>query len=204
MYLVKTPWLLKAAYPTLTWKVPTHLNEVFITFDDGPHKEITPFVLETLQKNYARATFFCLGKNVEANKKVFASIIDDGHAIGNHTYNHYNGWKTDDETYLKDVMKARKVIDSKLFRPPYGRAGKFQIQQLKKFFNIIMWDVLSGDFDINLSPEKCLKNVISNTEPGSIIVFHDSEKAFKRLEYTLPRVLENFAEKGFTCKPVVL
>lgn len=204
MYLVKTPWLLKAAYPALTWKVATHLNEVFITFDDGPHQEITPFVLETLRQHGARATFFCLGKNVETNKKVFSSIIDDGHAIGNHTYNHYNGWKTDDETYLKDVMKARKVIDSKLFRPPYGRAGRFQIQQLKKFFNIIMWDVLSGDFDINLSPEKCLKNVISNTEPGSIIVFHDSEKAFKRLEYTLPRVLENFAEKGYNCKPIVL
>ena len=204
MYTVKSPWLLKAAYPSLIWKFPVHLNEVYITFDDGPHEEITPFVLDALQKYNAKATFFCLGKNVDANKKVYSNILKEGHKVGNHTYNHYSGWKTTDEIYLKDVMKAKKVISSNLFRPPYGRIGRFQIQQLKKFFNIIMWDVLSGDFDVKLSPEKCLHNVIRNTKPGSIIVFHDSEKAFKRLEYALPRVLENFADKGYNCKPIVI
>jgi len=203
MYLVKTPWWLRKLYPSaLTWKVAAQQNEIFLTFDDGPHPTITPFVLEQLRKYNAKATFFCLGKNVKEYHNVFRQILDEGHRIGNHTHNHVNGWKSTDVAYLKNIFYARKYIDSNLFRPPYGRISRFQIQQLKPTFNIVMWDVLSGDFDINLSPQKCLENVVANTTPGSVIVFHDSEKAFPRLEYALPKALEFFAEKGFVMKGI--
>ncbi len=202
MYLVKTPWWLKRLYPSLTWKIPSKKNEVFLTFDDGPHPTITPFVLDTLKTYNAKATFFCIGKNVENNPEIFRQILNEGHNIGNHTYNHLNGWKTNDEVYLKDVIKAKAVIDSELFRPPYGRIGRLQMQQLKKLFKIIMWDVLSGDFDISLSPQRCLQHVVKNTRPGSVVVFHDSEKAFSRLEYVLPKALQHFHANGWKCKQI--
>ncbi|WP_018617246.1 polysaccharide deacetylase family protein [Segetibacter koreensis] len=203
MYLVKTPWLLRKMFSSaLRWKISVQENEIFLTFDDGPHPTITPFVLNNLRKYNAKATFFCIGKNVLKHPAIFRQILDEGHRIGNHTHNHLNGWKTSDSKYLENVMLARKYIDSNLFRPPYGRITRFQAQQLKAMFDIIMWDVLSGDFDVNLSPQKCLQNVVSNTKPGSIIVFHDSEKAFPRLEYALPKALQFFAEKGCTMKAI--
>lgn len=203
MYLVKTPWWLRKMYSSaLTWRIPPAENEVFLTFDDGPHPTITPFVLDCLRKYNAKATFFCLGKNVQQYQQVYRQVIDEGHRIGNHTHNHLNGWKISDSAYFNDIILARKYIDSTLFRPPYGRISGFQIQQLKPMFKIIMWHVLSGDFDVNLSPEKCLQNVVSNTIPGSIIVFHDSEKAFSRLEYALPKAVDFFAEKGYQMKGI--
>lgn len=202
MYLVKTPWWLRKVYPSLTWKIIAEENAVYLTFDDGPHATITPFVLDALKAYNAKATFFCIGRNVENNKDLYREIIQQGHAVGNHTYNHVNGWKTNDKVYINDVIQASEVIKSKLFRPPYGRISSFQIQQLKKVFNIIMWDVLSGDFDKELSPEACLKNVVTNVKPGSIIVFHDSEKAFEKLRYTLPKALEYFKHKGYVCKVI--
>lgn len=128
--------------------------------------------------------------------------MDEGHTIGNHTHDHLNGWKTADSAYFENIMLAKKYIDSNLFRPPYGKITRFQIQQLQPVFKIIMWDVLSGDFDINLSPKKCLQNAVSNTSPGSVIVFHDSEKAFPRLEYALPESLRFFSEKGYVMKGI--
>jgi peptidoglycan/xylan/chitin deacetylase (PgdA/CDA1 family) len=202
MYFVKTPWWLRSVYPSLTWKMPGKENEVFLTFDDGPHETITPFVLDTLQHYNAKATFFCIGKNVEKNPEIFSRILNEGHSTGNHTYNHLNGWKTDDKIYLQDVIKAREVIESKLFRPPYGRIGRFQIQQLKKLFTIIMWDVLSGDFDVSLSRQQCLQQVVKHTKPGSVVVLHDSEKALPRLEYVLPKALQHFNERGWKCKQI--
>jgi peptidoglycan/xylan/chitin deacetylase (PgdA/CDA1 family) len=203
MYLVKTPWWLRKIYSAaLTWNVTGAQNEIFLTFDDGPHPTITPFVLKNLQQYNAKATFFCIGKNVQQHHDVFRQILNEGHSVGNHTHNHLNGWKTSDAEYFENIMLAKKYIDSNLFRPPYGKISRFQIQQLKPIFNIIMWDVLSGDFDIKLSPQKCLENIISNTRPGSVIVFHDSEKAFPRLEYALPRALAFFAEKGFVMKAI--
>jgi len=203
MYLVKTPWWLKKIYSSaLTWKISAEKNEIFLTFDDGPHPVITPFVLDCLRQYNAKATFFCLGKNVRQHQQVFRRIIDEGHTVGNHTYNHLNGWKTNDAEYLKNIFVAKKYIDSNLFRPPYGRISRFQIQQVKTAFKIIMWDVLSGDFDVDLSPQKCLRNVVSNTTAGSIVVFHDSDKAFSRLEYALPKALEFFAEKNFVMKGI--
>ena len=203
MYFVKTPWWLPKLYsPALTWKIPVEENEIFLTFDDGPHPTITPFVLDCLRQNNAKATFFCIGKNVQQHPTVYRQILDEGHRIGNHTHNHLNGWKTKDAKYFENIVLAKKYIDSNFFRPPYGRITRFQIQQLKSVFNIIMWDVLSGDFDSALLPEKCFQNVVSNASPGSVIVFHDSEKALPRLEYALPKVLAFFGEKGYAMKGI--
>ncbi len=198
MYLVTTPWWMRwMVGKTLTWEIATTEKEIYLTFDDGPHPIATPFVLECLRRFNAKATFFCIGKNVEQNPALYRQIIDEGHRVGNHSFNHLNGWKTNDKEYIDNITKAKDIIDSKLFRPPYGRISTFQIKQLKPFYSIIMWNVLSGDFDISLSKERCLDNVLKHTSNGSIIVFHDSEKAFERLEYALPMALKYFQEKGF-------
>ena len=134
--------------------------------------------------------------------EVYRQILDEGHSVGNHTYNHLNGWKTNDKDYFEDIQQAANIINSKLFRPPYGRITKFQQQQLQSAFKIVMWDVLSGDFDVNLSKENCLQNVIKHAKQGSVIVFHDSEKAYQRLEYALPLMLQYFKEKEFSMKAI--
>lgn len=200
MYLVKTPWLLKKIYPTLIWdKNITDTNAIYLTFDDGPHPIATPFVLDVLKEYNAKATFFCIGKNVEQYPEIYEKIIAEGHSTGNHTHNHFNGFKTDDNDYIKNVKQATEHISSSLFRPPYGRITRFQAKLIQQLgFKIIMWDVLSGDFDIKLSKEKCLENVLLNTKKGSIIVFHDSEKALKKLEYALPKALAHLSTNGFT------
>ncbi len=202
MYFIKSPWWLKRVYSLLVWHIPTREKEVYLTFDDGPHPTITPFVLDCLKAYNAKATFFCIGKNVLDHPATYQRVIDEGHSVGNHTYNHLNGWKTDDAVYLKNVFLAKDHINSRLFRPPYGRISKFQIKQLLPSFKIIMWDVLSGDFDIKLSPQTSLQNVVANVRSGSVVVFHDSEKAFARLEYALPKALEHLSEKGYVFKAI--
>lgn len=178
--------------------MPGQSKKIYLTFDDGPHPVATPFVLEQLKKYNAKATFFCIGKNIDEYPFLYEEILDDGHMVGNHTYNHLNGWKTDDATYIENIVLAKKRIDSNLFRPPYGRATKFQLRLLKQQGMLpVMWTVLSGDFDTGLSREKCLINVVKNTMEGSIVIFHDSTKAFERLEYVLPRVMDHFSAKGF-------
>lgn len=204
-YLVKTPLLLKKIYPSYLWNIDTKEKILYLTFDDGPHPEITPFVLGQLKRYDALATFFCIGKNVVAYPHVFKQIHDEGHTVGNHTFNHLNGWKTDNDVYLKDIAEASKVIDSSLFRPCYGKITGFQAKNLKPVMKgkeptIVMWDVLSGDFDTACTPQQCLANVVFGSVPGSIIVFHDSEKAFPKLEYTLPRMLKFFSDKGYVFK----
>jgi peptidoglycan/xylan/chitin deacetylase (PgdA/CDA1 family) len=197
-YVVKTNWWLRMMFPSsVTWEIENAENEVFLTFDDGPHPTITPFVLEQLNKYNAKGTFFCIGKNVQEFPEVYRQLIDNGHRVGNHTYNHLNGWKTNDKKYFENIGNAKKIIDSNLFRPPYGRITRFQANEMKSVFKIIMWDVLSADFDVEISPVECYENVVKNTKPGSIIVFHDSEKAFPRLEEALPKVLQNFFDKGY-------
>lgn len=196
-YLVKTPGLLKKLYPGCIWNFPRDEKVIYLTFDDGPHPVATPFVLDTLKQFDAKATFFCIGKNVEEHPGIYKRILVEGHAVGNHTHNHLNGAKSVNEEYIANIKKAKKYIDSNLFRPPYGRITHFQVKLLNRAFRIIMWDVLSADFDDTISPEKCGKNVINNAREGSIVVFHDSAKAFKRLEKALPQSLEALAGKGF-------
>jgi peptidoglycan/xylan/chitin deacetylase (PgdA/CDA1 family) len=210
-YLTKTPGLLKGMYPSCTWNFPRDQQKIYFTFDDGPHPVATPFVLDTLKEYNAKATFFCIGKNVVSHPDIYKRILSEGHAVGNHTFNHLNGWKTADNEYIKNIGEARKYIDSKLFRPPYGRISKFQIRLLtasenvnqKTVFKIIMWDVLSGDFDVSLTSEKCSKNVTSNAREGSIVVFHDSEKALPRMQKALVDSLKYFSEKGFAFEAIV-
>ncbi len=200
MYFVKTPWWLRILYPSFIWKINTDEKVLYLTLDDGPHETATPFVLDELKKYNAKATFFCIGKNVVKYRDIYKRIIDEGHAVGNHTYHHLNGWKTNDEEYINDIAMASKEIDTNLFRPPYGRIKRFQSSIVNQQWSIIMWDVLSGDFDINLQPKRCLANVLYHSKNGSIIVFHDSAKAWDRMSYTLPKVLKYFNEKGYQFK----
>lgn len=204
-YFVRTYWWLKLFYPGCVWEVKTSEKAIYLTFDDGPHPVATPFVLEQLQQYNAKATFFCIGKNADEHYKIYERIIEEAHAVGNHTYNHLNAWKTKEGVYMNDVYAAKKIINSNLFRPPYGRINNFLVSQLsKEKYNLktIMWSVLSGDFDKNLSNENCYLNVIRNSKPGSIIVFHDSYKAFEKLQFTLPKVLKYFSDKGYIFKSI--
>jgi len=230
-YPVKTPGIIQSIFGKYRWRFQTDKKatnvqnkEIYLTFDDGPMPEITPWVLQNLSKYKAKATFFCIGENVKKHPKIFQKIISEKHSIGNHTYNHLNGWKTKKEEYLSNIEEAEislrssvgslwpsvktrttknKQLTTNLFRPPYGKIKINQSNKiLKKGYDIIMWDVLSGDFDLSLSKEKCLKNVLKNTRSGSIVVFHDSEKAFKNLEYVLPKVLAYFTKKGYIFKAI--
>lgn len=210
MYLVKTPWWLRAIYPSLVWKLPATEKVIYLSFDDGPHETATPFALDMLKSYDAKASFFCIGKNVRKYPEIYQRILNEGHAVGNHTEHHANGWKHTDAVYFSEIHQASEVIASNLFRPPYGRIRRSQIRNMPELppypfsprgmngkYAIIMWDVLSGDFDQKLRPEACCSNVIRHTGPGSIVVFHDSTKAWERMSYALPRVLEYFTEKGY-------
>ena len=208
MYLVKSPWWLKMLYPQMVWNKSRLEKTIFLTFDDGPIPEVTPWVLKTLKAYEAKATFFCIGDNIQKHPDIFAELKADGHSIGNHTQNHLKGWTVADDIYLDNISQCSHWMDSDLFRPPYGRIKRSQIREIQnsKFktqnrdqaFKIIMWDVLSGDFDIQLSPEKCLQNILRNTGNGSIIVFHDSLKAWERLAYVLPKALEFWQKEGYS------
>ncbi len=199
-YLIKTPTWLQKFFPDLLWRVPQKQpgeKILHLTFDDGPIPEITPWVLEILEKHAAKATFFVVGDNVRKHPQVFEKVKSAGHSIGNHTFNHLSGWKTDNKTYFENIEKCQALAPTPLFRPPYGRMRFSQSRFLKKKYRIVMWDVLSGDFDQKLAPEKCLDNVLKNIQPGSIIVFHDSLKAEKNLRYVLPKILDILSGQGW-------
>ena len=201
-YFVKTPWWLKRIYPGRVWDINITEKIIYLTFDDGPHPVATPFVLDELKKYNAKATFFCIGKNVAEYPEIYKRILNEGHRTGNHTQNHLNGWQTNDAIYLNNIAEATQYINSELFRPPYGRIKKSQAKKIdtvikNKEPKIIMWSVLSGDFDTTISKERCLKNVVTNVKSGAIVVFHDSEKAYQHLEYTLPKALQMLLENGY-------
>jgi peptidoglycan/xylan/chitin deacetylase (PgdA/CDA1 family) len=201
MYLVKTPWLLKKLYPNLIWSARPGARCIYLTFDDGPIPIVTPFVLNILKQYNAKATFFCIGDNVARHPDIFEEVKNGGHAIGNHTFNHLKGWKAKNQDYLDNFIQADKILDTPLFRPPYGRIKRAQIKLLNNArpgLKIIMWDVLTGDFDMSLKPEECLKNVLKHTQDGSIIVFHDSVKAFPRLKHVLSLALEHWRKEGYS------
>jgi peptidoglycan-N-acetylglucosamine deacetylase len=209
-FWVKTNRFIKWVFPKYIWDIPNHEKKVFLTFDDGPTPEITEWTLDKLKQYNAKATFFCIGNNIEKYPEIFQKTIAEGHAIGNHTFNHLKGWKTSTEDYIENV-KLHETEHYKmstehcnLFRPPYGKIKKTQAKALHKLgYKIIMWDVLSRDYDQNISPEQCLENVLSNIETGSIILFHDSLKAQHNLKYVLPKTLEFLKEKGFVCDKIV-
>jgi len=197
-YLVRSPWWLKRLYPGRVWDMRSSVNTIYLSFDDGPEPTITPFVLDELAKYGAKATFFCIGNNVVQHPELFSRILDEGHAVGNHSFDHLNGWKTKDAIYVDNVLKAKRYINSIMFRPPYGKMTHSQQKKLAKLgFKTIMWNVLSGDFDESISPEQCCSNVIDNAASGAVVVFHDSKKASERLSYSLPLVLKHFTEKGY-------
>ena len=207
MYLIKTPWLLKKLYPNFVWDAEYSPRCIYLTFDDGPIPIVTPFVLNILKQYNAKATFFCIGDNVRKHPEVFEQVKNDGHAIGNHTYNHLKGWDTEDQIYLDNFLEADKLLDTKLFRPPYGRMKKSQLKllrQAKPGLQAIMWNVLSADFDVNISPEKCLDNVMKHTKGGDIVLFHDSLKAKERMEYALPRAMEIWSRQGYEFRALTI
>lgn len=193
------PGIIRKLRSDYIWKIPTDEKVLYLTFDDGPNITVTPFVLDELRKYNAKATFFCIGKNVEQQPELYQRILNEGHVCGNHSHNHLNGYKTGVKPYVENVEKAAQVIDTFLYRPPYGRIKRLQAKMLQKNlgYNIIMWHILSGDFDTEISGEKCLMNVLKNAVSGSVIVFHDSDKAFVRLQYALPKVLKHFHEQGY-------
>ncbi|WP_439129668.1 polysaccharide deacetylase family protein [Polaribacter sp.] len=193
------------------WRFSIEKKEIYLTFDDGPTPEITQFVLDELNKYNAKATFFCIGKNIKNQPAIFKRIIAEKHSVGNHTQNHLNGWKTSKKEYVDNFLECDSIISStvekpqkkQLFRPPYGKLKKKQAEKiLKKGYKIIMWSVLSADFDTSITKEECLENVLQNTTNGSIVVFHDSVKASKKLRFTLPKVLAHFSKKGYAFKAI--
>lgn len=219
-YLVKTPNFIKSLFKDLVWSFTNAEKKIYLTFDDGPTPEITHFILQQLKHYQAKATFFCVGENIKKFPEVFQQIIDEGHAVGNHTNNHLNGWKTTSFNYLKNMedfeiyfnenskfnpsaSSEQAIQNSKLFRPPYGKITLSQVKKIKsQGYQIIMWDVLSGDFDIKISKEKVLDNILKTTVNGSIIVMHDHQKAKEKLTYCLPIILKHYTSLGFTFEKI--
>ncbi len=207
-YFHKTPPLLRRIYPGFTWNFPADKEQkrIYLTFDDGPCPEITPYILELLDRYGAKVTFFVVGRNVEQNSDLIPAIVNNEHSIGNHTYNHLNGWKTDTSAYLDDIKRCDKILDhvgykSDLFRPPHGRITHGQAKQVLKTKNIVMWSHLSGDFDDHLDIERS-KRQLSDIGSGSILLFHDNIKFRKNLKLLLPWVLKEYSERGFIFKSV--
>jgi peptidoglycan/xylan/chitin deacetylase (PgdA/CDA1 family) len=204
-FLVKTPWWLKKLYPDCLWDMPQKEKTLYLTFDDGPHPFITPFILDQLKQHNAKATFFCIGDNVAKYPGVYRRYADEGHTVGNHTQHHINGWKTADDVYIKDIKEAEFLIKSNLFRPPYGRISRSQLKLLHKSNpeqKIVMWNILAGDWVPGLSPEKCFRRMKNKISGGDIIVLHESEKAWERMSYCLPRLLEDFSTAGYSFLPI--
>lgn len=200
---IKPPKFIRRLMPDLIWEIEDD-NGVFLTFDDGPTPGVTEWILATLAKYNAKATFFVLGKNAELYPDLYQKILDAGHKVGNHTYSHQKGWGMPIERYLEDVDFAGDVIHSELFRPPYARVTPSQMRAVAKRYKIVMWNIVSRDYNRSLSRESCLRNVVKHLTAGSIVVFHDSEKSFKNMSYALPRTLQRIEELGLKCKIIEL
>ncbi len=200
MYFVKTPKIFQLFFKDYIWKIHDSEKTIFLTFDDGPHKEITPLILKILDGYNAKATFFVLGKNAEKYPGLIEDIHSEGHSIGNHSYSHNNGWGRGTEGILQDIEKCDKIINSTLFRPPFGKLTKRQAAKLKEKYKLVYWTVMPGDFDARISKQTCLSRSVKNTGNGSIIVFHETKKSKENMLYTLPMFLKYFSEKGFLFK----
>lgn len=202
-FYLKTTKLIRNLYPkNMIWEIPNDENALFLTFDDGPTPEVTEKALDLLKMYDAKATFFCLGKQVKAHPEIYLRIIDEGHAVGNHSIQHIKRHYYNSKSYLAEIREASHIVDSKLFRPPYGQIKHNQVRILKNSFKIVMWSVLSGDFDEKLSQEDCLKTVMKHSKSGSIIVFHDNLMAGDKMLYCLSSCLEAFTKKGFQFRKI--
>lgn len=207
MFLHKSPWILKKLYSSaLQWNVENTQKELYLTFDDGPIPELTPWVLELLEQFNVKATFFHVGENIKKHPDLFQLTIEKGHKVGNHTYNHFDGWKHDTVNYLNNFSACENILkeqgySTNLFRPPYGKIRREQAQIIKdQGYNIWMWDVLTGDFSKQISPAVCLQKSIKYTRSGSVIVFHENVKATSNIQYALPKYLEHCLHKGYQFK----
>jgi peptidoglycan/xylan/chitin deacetylase (PgdA/CDA1 family) len=199
MEIYSAPFWLRVLYPRqLLWRVPTSRREVFLTFDDGPIPGVTPLVLDILNRYNVKATFFCVGENVQKHPDVFSLLKSGGHVVGNHTFHHLKAWKSTREEYLSDVEQANALVGSSLFRPPHGQLNRRIAAHLKRKYKIVMWSALTGDYNQNLDGEQCLAHAIKHTRPGAIIVFHDSLKARQRMEYALPLYIEYCLSEGYS------
>jgi peptidoglycan/xylan/chitin deacetylase (PgdA/CDA1 family) len=204
-YFVKSPFWFPLIYPSLVWKIPTQEKVIYLTFDDGPHPQITPWVIATLETYNAKATFFCVGKNVKQYPNIVQQIKQTGHSLGNHTMNHVNGWQTSTAHYLQEYNSTQAIMPTSYFRPPYGKITHSQIKAIKKHSNIVMWTKLCGDFDTQLTGKQCYNNLIQKPiSPGDIILFHDSAKAWDRLQTALPSYLAHAQQQGFKFETIQL
>ncbi len=195
-YLVKTPALFRWLFPSCIWRIPNEENKIFLTFDDGPNPVFTKKIISVLKKHRVPATFFCIGRQVKKHPELFDELSKN-YPVGNHTLTHVNGWKESTSNYANEVEQCQSVFTSSLFRPPYGKIKFSQINKLKSNFKIIMWDVLGADFDASISPERIEKNILKNTESGSIIVLHDNPNFAEKMLSVLPSIIEKLKKKGF-------
>jgi peptidoglycan-N-acetylglucosamine deacetylase len=201
-YWIKTPNFIKRLFHNQVWDIPNTESKIYLTFDDGPTPEITEWTLQVLKEHNIKATFFCIGENIKKHPDIFAAVLADGHILGNHTFNHLNGWETSTFNYIQNIELCKNEISflqSKIFRPPYGKIKPSQSKKIRQLgYKIIMWDVLSADFDATITREKCLENATRKVTSGSIIVFHDSIKASENLKFALPKAIKILKEKGFS------
>jgi len=197
MARVQPSLITQKLFPDIIWNLPNNEKKLYLTFDDGPTPHITKWILDVLKEYNAKATFFCLGKNVEKYPDIFNKILEDNHSVGNHSYSHINGWKTKTKEYLQDIDIANNIIKTSLFRPPYGKIKISQYKYLCKKYKIVMWTVLSKDYNYRISNEACFNNVVEYAKEGSVIVFHDSEKAKNNMVYTLPRTIKYFKKLDY-------
>ncbi|MDA3853374.1 MAG: polysaccharide deacetylase family protein [Bacteroidales bacterium] len=197
MYTIRLPFFLRLPLKNLIWRIPQQSKTVYLTFDDGPIPEVTPWLLNLLEQEDVKATFFCVGENVQKYRDIYNQILAKGHSVGQHTYNHLPAFKSNKKDYQENVLAAKEFIRTDLFRPPHGQIWPSQLIKMRKHYRIVLWDVLSGDFDQSISAEKCLNNVINKVRNGSIIVFHDSLKAEKNLRHALPRAIRYMKDDGY-------
>jgi peptidoglycan/xylan/chitin deacetylase (PgdA/CDA1 family) len=201
-YWVKTPTIFKRLFPKIVWNFSEKEKKVFLTFDDGPSTNVTDSILTILEQEKVRATFFCIGKNVKKNPELADKILKKGHSIGNHSMTHVNGWRTRKNSYLRNINEASEYINSNLFRPPFGRFNLYSLDQILKKYKLVMWDVLSGDFDEKIEEKAVINNVIKNVANGSIIVFHDNNKSKEKTLSVLIKTIKKLKEKGFSFEAI--
>ena len=200
--LIKSPKIIQLLFADFLWKIDTDEKVIYLTFDDGPHPVITPWIIDLMNKYDAKGTFFLIGDAVSKNPDLYQLYKTNGHQVGNHTFTHIKGWQSRKKNYLKEITQCSEVVESSLFRPPFGQINLQSIREIKKQYKVVMWDVLSWDFNTKTSAETCLSNVVNNSRKGSIVVFHENEKSMKNIMYVLPKVLEHFTKLGYKFKAI--